>query len=351
MRVTRTTAVGLAMIIAFGVLAGSLEAAPAVQSKKAAAKTETKSSMPKEVMALIQEGLVTRQGRQDIPFDIFKSLVLPAQAGNLYPVFFFKAKNKDLGYAPSAAGSGDMESTLNVFFEFFEAGEGAAPKPIFGGRALAALRTAGAGYDPEKEDWYSLGLALPAGKYTMALVLTTPDMSKMSVGYHDITLPGPEIYQTALWPTKPGILMGLDQIDADTRPTVHRGHFTWGSVRFATNESGRIAAGDNLEVYFFVLGAAIKDPAAPRPANDLEVYFEIHDEAGEPAIKWTPQSYETYFINQPLPLLQTVQKLEDGKVVSEEKKALEAGKYTLVIAVEDKVSGKKGEARMPFEIQ
>ncbi len=350
MRITRTAAVVIA-IIAFSVLAGSLEAAPAAQSKKAAAKAETKSSMPKEVMALIQEGLVTRQGRQDIPFAIFKSLALPAQGSHLYPVFFFKAKNKDIGYVPSAAGSGDMESTLNVFFEFFEAAEGAAPKPMFGGRALAALRTDGAGYDPEKEDWYTLGLAVPPGKYTLALALTTPDMSKMSVAYHDIALPGPEVFQTALWPTKPGILVSLDQVDQDTRPTVHRGHFTWGSVRFVTNETGQISVGENLEVYFFVLGAAVKDPAAPRPANELEIYFEVHDEADEPAIKWTPLTAEAYFINQPLPLVQTLQHKEDDKVVKEEKKALEAGKYALVIKIEDKVSGKKGEARMPFEIK
>jgi hypothetical protein len=350
MKASRTIPAVLAIVIVIGIFAVALQAAPAPQSKNKAAKAEAKPQMPKEVAALIQEGLATRQGRQDMPFGFYKHLILPAQGANLYPVFFFKAKNGDLGYAPSASGSGEMETTLNVIFEILK-DEGGALKPMMWGKSQALLKADGGGYSPDNEDWYSFGMALPAGKYTLALVLMTPDMKKMSVGYHDVTLPGVEAYQDALWPTEPVIVAGMEQVEPDPRPTVHRGYFTWGAIRFVPNDSGAVGPGETLEVFFFVLGASIKDPASARPTNDLEVNFEVHGEDGNPAIKWAPTSYEAYFVNQPLPLVQTLQTTDpDGKVEKDEK-PLAAGKYTLVAKVADKVSGKTAEVKMPFEVK
>jgi hypothetical protein len=350
MKAFRTIATGLALLSVIGMLSVSAQAAPGIQDKKQEVKPPAKASMPKEVSALIQEGLAARQGRQDIPFSIFKQLVLPAQGVNLYPVFFFKAKNGDLGYVPSASGSGEMETTLNVFFQFFQPGEAGAFKPFWGGKSLAVLKSDGAGYDAEKEDWYSFGLAMPSGKYTLAMVLTTPDMKKMSVGYCDIALPGPEIFQSSLWPTEPVIVKSLDQVEPDQRPMVHRGYFTWGAIRVVSSLAGEIKAGDNLEIFFFVLGAGVKDPAAQRPVNDLEVNFEIQGQDGKTAIKWAPQAYEAYFINQPLPLVQTLQ-IKDDKGERVEKKPLPAGKYTLLAQITDKVTGTKADTKVAFEVK
>lgn len=350
MKVSRTITAGLALLFVVSFLTASAEAASGIQDKKQEVKPPAKASMPKEIMALIQEGLPTRQGRQDIPFSMLKQLVLPAQGNNLYPVFFFKAKNGDLGYAPSASGSGEMETTLNLFFQFFQPGDAGALKPLWGGKSLSVLKSDGVGYDPEKEDWYSFALASPAGKYTVALVLATPDMKKMSVGYCDVVLPGPESYQSALWPTEIVLVKSIDQVEPDQRLTVHRGSFTWGALRVVANMEGKIASGENLEILFFILGAAIKDPAAPRPANDLEVNFEVQGEDGKPAIKWAPQAYETYFINQPLPLVQTLQ-IKDDKGERVEKRPLPAGKYVLLAQVTDKVSGFKAETKVAFEVK
>jgi hypothetical protein len=346
MKAFRTIATGLALLSVIGMLSVSAQAAPGIQDKKQEVKPPAKASMPKEVSALIQEGLAARQGRQDIPFSIFKQLILPAQGVNLYPVFFFKAKNGDLGYVPSASGSGEMETTLNVFFQFFQPGEAGAFKPFWGGKSLAVLKSDGTGYDAEKEDWYSFGLAMPSGKYTLAMVLTTPDMKKMSVGYCDIALPGPEIFQSSLWPTEPVIVKSLDQVEPDQRPMVHRGYFTWGAIRVVSSLAGEIKAGDNLEIFFFVLGAGVKDPAAQRPVNDLEVNFEIQGQDGKTAIKWAPQAYEAYFINQPLPLVQTLQ-IKDDKGERVEKKPLPAGKYQIT----DKVTGTKADTKVAFEVK
>ncbi|HMA53859.1 MAG TPA: hypothetical protein VKT17_05330 [Acidobacteriota bacterium] len=351
MKASKTIGAALAFLFIVSVIALSVQAAPGPQKGKQEPKAPAKGSMPKEIAAVIQEGLATRQGRQDIPFSFVKQLILPAQQNNLYPVFFFKAKNGDLGYAPSSSGSGQMETNLLAFFEFYQPDAAGALKPKFGGRSQTVLTTGSEGYSADKEDWYSFGLALPSGKYTLALVLSTPDMKKLSVGYSDVTLPGPEAYETTLWPTDPIIVTAMDQVEPDQRPTIHRGYFTWGAAKIATNSEARVASGENLEVLFFVLGATSKDPAAQRPVLDLEVNFEVQDEAGKAAIKWAPQSYELYLVNQPLPLFQTLQKMDEkGTVLSTDKKPLPAGKYTLAVTVLDKVGNKKGEAKMAFTV-
>lgn len=354
MKASRTIMAVLTILFVVGILGASLEASPAIQGRKQEAKAPAPKapSMPKEVAAVIQEGLATRQGRQDIPFSFFKSLILPAQAQNLYPVFFFKAKNGDLGYVPNAMGTGEMETTLNVFFQFFRHSEIGTPAPDVAGRAVGALKTDGANYSPENEDWYSFALTMPAGKFTLALVLASPDMKKLSVAYCDVELPQPGVYETALWPTDPVIVNAMEQVEPDQRPTLHRAHFTWGAIKFVPNIRAEIASGENLEIFFFVLGGAPKDPAAARPVNDFEANFEVQQEDGKPAIKWAPSAYEAYFINQPLPLVQTLQKMDEkGAVLGTEKKPLDAGKYVLAVTITDKVSGKKGEAKMAFSVR
>jgi hypothetical protein len=354
MKASRTIAAALAFLFVIGVMTVSVQAAPGIQQgKKQEAKPQAKPSpMPKEVAALIQEGLATRQGRQDIPFSFFKQVVLPAQGQNLYPVVFFKARNADLGYAPSAANPAEMEATLNVFFQYFQETATGTMAPMISGRAPSLLKTEASNYSPDNEDWYSFGLAMPTGKYTLAMALTTPDMKKMSVAYTDLTLPGADTYAAALWPTDPVIITTMDQIEPDQRPTIHRGYFTWGAIKVVPNIRGDIAQGENLEVFFFVLGGSYKDPAAERPVNDFEVNFEVQYPDGKPAIKWAPQPYEAYFINQPLPLVQTLQKMnEKGEVLSTDKKPLDPGKYVLAITLTDKVSSKKAETKMGFSVR
>ena len=350
MKALKTITAGLTLLFVMSLLAVSTQAAAGIQDKKQEAKPPAKASMPKEVAALIQEGLDTRQGRQDIPFSFFKQLVLPAQGSNLYPIFFFKAKNGDLGYVPSASGSGEMETTINVFYQFFQPGDAGAFKPFWGGKSILVLKSDGAGYDAEKEDWYSFGLAMPSGKYTLAMVLATPDMKKTSVAYCDVSLPAAETNQAALWLTEPLIVKTLEQVESDQRLTIHRGYLVWGAMKVVANMTGGIASGENLEVLFFVLGAAVKDPAAVRPVNDLEVNFEVQGEDGKAAIKWAPAAFEAYLVNQQLPLVQTLQ-IKDDKGERTEKRPLSAGKYVLLANVTDKVSGLKGQTKVGFEVK
>lgn len=352
MKASRTIAAALALFVIAGLLAVSVQAAPGPQKGKPSEPKPQKASMPKEIAAVIQEGLATRQGRQDIPFSFFKTLILPAQQDNLYPVWFFKIKNADLGYAPSASGSGDMEATVNAYFQFFEPDAAGALKPKFGGKAQAVVTAPGAGFDAQKEDWYSFAMGLPHGQYTLAFVLASADMKKLSVAYSDVTLPGTDAIASALLPSEPVVVVSMDRIDPDQRPTIHRGCFTWGGIKVVANADAEIASGENLEILSFIIGATVKDPAAQQPQFDIEVNFEVQGQDGKPAIKWAPQSYEIYLVNQPLPLFQTLQTMDEkGAVTKTDKKPLPAGKYVLAVNVLDKVTGKKGETKMPFTVK
>lgn len=353
MRSRKAFFTALTLMIAVGLVAAYAEAAPAAQGRKQEVKPPApKGGLPKEIAAVIQEGLATRQGRQDIPLSFFKQIILPAQGNNLYPVFFFKAKNGDLGYAPSATGAGEMEASINVFTQFFQTEENGATRPVYSTKALAVLKTPAEGYSAEKEDWYSLALALPPSKYTLALVLATPDMKKMSVAYTDVTLPGQQTIETTLLPSDPVIVTAVEQVTPDDRVTIHRGRFNWGGLQVAANMGGEIASGQDLDILFFIIGAAPKDPTAARPTNDIEVNYEVRNTAGQPAIRWSPQTYESFYVSQQLPLVQTLQTSDEkGNVISTRKQPLAAGKYELFCQITDKVSGKKAEVKVPFEVK
>jgi hypothetical protein len=300
MKTSRTIAAALALLFVVSVLAVTVQAAPGTQ-KQQEPKASGKSQMPKEIMAAMQEGLATRQGRQDFPFTFFRQLILPAAQDSLYPIVFFKAKNGDLGYAPSAAGTGAMETTINAFFGFYQADATGALKPTkFGGRSQAVLTADAAGYSADKEDWYTFGYALPAGTYTLAMALTTPDMKKLSVGYADITLPGPESRTASLWPTDLVIVTAMDQVEPDQRPTIHRGFFTWGAAKVVANAASEVGSGENLEILFFVLGASPKDPAAPQ-GLDLEVTFEVQDQEASRPSSGLPRATRSISLISPCP--------------------------------------------------
>ncbi len=358
MKASRTFAAALALIFVVSVLAVSVQAAPGIQkNKKPAAKTAVKG-MPKEVAALIQEGLAARQGRQDIPFTFFKQLVLPARDNKVYPIYFFNAKNGDLGYAPSASGTDEMEVTLDLYFQFFQVAADGTLKAGLGGKSSPVLRTPAEGYSPDAEDFYSFDLGrlgMSPGNYTLALVLGTPDMKKLSVAYSDIDLTATAARQSGFWLTDPVIVKSAEQVEPDQQPTLHRGSFTWGGLKVVPNALNEIAVGQVLDTLFFAVGAAPKQADDPQPTNELEVVFEVRAEDGKSVIKWAPTTYDIYFVNIPLPLENTVEietTDEKGAVSKkQEKRPLAAGKYTLLVGITDKVTGKTADASMAFSVK
>ena len=351
------------------------------EPKKPEAKPAQREIIPKEIKAIMQEGLATRQGRQDIPFTIFKSLVFPVRGG-MHAVIFFKAKNSDIGYAapaaaapapknqpaqpaPAAPAAGMLEARLALALEYLQLDATGALKTYKDATFGVNLQTESAGYDPNKEEWYSFGYPLPFGKYTLVMLFThidpktgKPDIKKVGVGYYDLVLPGPDTYQNTLETTPLFFARNIEQMPSyEARPTVHKGLFTYSVLQIVPNIDSIVTAEDKaqIEILFFILGAKAKDePAAQaqpavqtsQPKYEIEINFEVQKEDGSTVIKWQPQNYVSPLVDQALPLKRT---LKTGEKT--EQKDLEAGKYMLVIKIMDKVSGLTLDKKMPFEVK
>ena len=107
---------------------------------------------------------------------------------------------------------------------------------------------------------------MPAGKYTLALVLSTPDMKKISVGYSTSPCRGRMPTRHRLWPTDPVIVTAMDQVEPDQRPTIHRGYFTWGAAKVVTNPAARSLRREPRDPLLRPRRPA-KDPAAEGPSS------------------------------------------------------------------------------------
>jgi hypothetical protein len=379
MRTPRIVVIGLVLVFSLG-----LFTAFAQDARRQDAKQPQREVIPKEIKAIIQEGLATRQGRQDIPFTIFKYLAFPVKGG-MHTVLFFKAKNADLGYAapvpaagqakqdaqaqPAAPAAGGLEARLGLALEFLQADETGALKVARDSSFPVIFQTDGAGYDPAKEEWYALGFGLPCGKYTVAMLLApldakkgTVDPKRVGVSYYDINLPGPETYQGIMETTPIFFAKSIEQMqDYERRPVVHRGLFTYSVLQIVPNIDSVVTAEDKsqIEVFFFILGAKAKEEAQapptvqpPQEKYEIEVNYEVQGTDGVAVIKWQAQNYVSPLIDQVLPLKQTKKIMDEkGVELRQEVKDLAAGKYTLVIKIADKISGFAAERKLPFEVK
>jgi hypothetical protein len=384
MKAPRFFAAALVFAVALSLVAGLAQAGPQkTPPKKPEAKPQEKIFIPKEVKAIMQEGLATRQGRQDIPVTLFKNLYFPTPSVNVQAEFFFRVANESLGFAaptaaPAAAPApgqkpkekqpapppaaeqepaGTLVANVNVFLQFLQlndGGEASIYKEVY---IPVSLQAQSAAYDPQKVEWYSVGYILPPGKYTLAMAMTSKDLKKVGVSYLDFSLPTPDTYQSSLMTTPIFFIEKMEQMQApETRVTIHQGMFTYSVLQFTPSIDNVLKVGEQVEVFFYVFGAKPKGADQPQPGQqpvyDVAVDYEVQKEDGSAAIKWAQQAYVSPVIDQPLPLKQTV-KITDakGENARTEQRDLAAGKYVMVIKIKDNVSGLTTEQKFPFELK
>lgn len=318
-------------------------------------QAQEKIFIPKEIKAMLAEGMATKQGRQDIPVSIFYNLFLPAQQ-NFHDIFFLKLKNSALGFAavpatppapaappakkgPQQAAAQEapqlLQANFYLFIQFNLVKEGAQPESVKEIYVPCTIQVPAAGYDPEAEEIYSFGYPMPAGHYLLAIAIASPDLKTVGTAYYDFNVPDPSEYAKAIDTTPVFFVKEMEQMEGvETRTVLHRGFFTYSVLKVVPNLEKTFSAGENLDIFFFVFGT---QPNA-QGKNELEVNFEV-DQGEKSAIRWAPQSYENPLVSQPLPLKQTLE-IKQGDQVRTESKDLPPGSYTLVIKIADKVSGK-----------
>ncbi|MEW5902006.1 MAG: hypothetical protein AB1715_11135 [Acidobacteriota bacterium] len=332
---------------------------------KQQAKQQEKVFIPKEIKAVLLEGLASRQGRQDISVNVSQTIFLPAQQ-NFQIVFFLKIKNSDLGYAPAMLAApepakpdkkgpqetpaqepvAELQADFNVFLQFNrldEAGAAEVYKEIY---VPTSIKVLAAGFDLEKEDLYSVGYPLPTGHYLLAMALTSRDLQKIGTAYIEFTLPDPAQFSKTMDTTPIFFVKQWDQMESVEQRTVfHKGYFTYAVLKLTPNLDRVFTAGENLDVFFYIFGTQPN----PDGKNDLEIDYEVK-KGEETAIRWALQTSSSALISQPLPLKQTV-KIKTEKEERTETRDLPAGSYTLFIKIVDKISQLTLTKTIDFEMK
>jgi hypothetical protein len=318
-----------------------------------AQEQQPREIIPQEVKALMLQGMSTQTARTDIPFDIIKLLYLQTSVPqNLHGIFFFKCKNADLGFkdiaAQAAAAEEKKEETSfqttptqlaarnNLFFHFKQL-DGPYEKDVY---VPFNQKADGASFDAEAEEFYTVGYPLPAGKYMLALAITSQDLQTIGIQYFEFTLPNPASYVNELDITPVFFAKRMEQMAAvEQTVTVHKGIFTYGAYQIEPNLDHVFNQGEALDIFFFIFGA---QPRTDDPTKvNLEIDYSIL-KGEEIIIRWATQSTEHPVVSLPLPMKQTViVKTTDEEGNSTEKteeRDLEPGTYTFSIQITDKLS-------------
>jgi len=355
----------LLIALVLGLMASLSATAQEKDKKQEPAKPAEKIFIPKEVKSVLQEGLASRKGRQDIPIDILQSLYLPARE-NFHIVFMMNIKNSDLGFAPATTAPAEpkaekkgpqetpvqepaqnLQANFNVFLEFNTLDSAGVPTVFREVYAPASIQVPAAGYDPEKVDIYSIGYPLPFGHYLLAVALTSVDLKKIGTAYYEFTIPDPAQFSKTLDTTSVFFVKQLDQMESvEQRTTFHKGYFTYSVLKVVPNLEKVFAPGENLDIFFFIFGAQ------PNPTQqfDIEVNFEVK-KGEESVLKWAAQTYTSPLISQPLPMKQTVKIKKGDEPEKIEQRDLQAGSYTLVINLLDKISQNTGVKTVDFTVK
>ena len=357
----RIVPVLIAGLISSAVLAPGLAAQKDKQEAKA--QSSQRVFIPKEIKAILEEGLSSRQGRQDIPFNIFRTTFLPAQTA-FYEVFFLKIKNGDLGYAPAmpsqiaavdavaAPTTGKLKAAFNAFLQFRKLENGVATEIVKEVYIPASVEADSEGYDPNKEDFYSIGYALFPGNYLMAMAITSLDMKKVGTQYFEFSLPDAKTMTKELDITP--MFLSKDQKDIAAPETVaalHKGYFMYSVRQITPNIENTIGVGELLDVFYYIIGSQAIEPKQPteRPTWNIEVQYEVK-KGEEAAIRFQPAAYDNPLVSHPLPMKQTLI-IKQGDQERTETKDLGPGSYTLHLKITDKISGNACEKKFDFTIK
>ena len=105
------------IVLSFGLIFGTLSTVnlnAQVQDPAKVVEELAREFIPAEILSIIKSGLDTQTPNTGIPFDIFKSLYLPAQQ-NMYGVFFFNIKNADLDFKSATQPAAAEEKEVSAF--------------------------------------------------------------------------------------------------------------------------------------------------------------------------------------------------------------------------------------------
>jgi hypothetical protein len=302
-----------------------------------------------QVAAVIDAGLAQRQTRSDIPLTYLRTLYLPAQQNQIYPIFLFKIRNADLNLTAAAEAPGMLRAKFHAFIRVYHRENGVAGAIVRERYIPFNPEENQASFQPAGENFYSLaGEIYPAGNYLLALALCTPDFTKISVVYSDFTLPDVSLLKNKLDTTPVFSVTGLQQMPvADGKIIVHKNSFVYNTLLMVPSISNEFKVGESLDLFYFILGAARPESGG---AVDLQVTYHFNKD-GRTIRTLGPAAIKNVIVSQPI-ALRYAEITKDAKGVETERKEInmEPGDYVLEIEMLDNVSKAAGKQEYKFKI-
>lgn len=348
----------------------SLILSPSLIAQGANQKAQTDKSkpiiIPDVVKKIFEEGIPTREARQDIPFTIIQHFCLPdfPVRANLHNILYFKVKNTDLGFVPLTGGAepekkkkeeetqsifqstaSRLQARAHVFLQFNRMENNVVGEVFRQVYIPVMMQVDGSSYEPDKEELYTARNLMPPGNYLLSMAIASADLKRIGTQYLECSIPDEASFTDRLETTSILLISGMKQMPSrETKASVHKGTFTFIIYEMGLNLEKVFSPGDTLELFFYILGA--------QPGEDgqyaIEINFEVM-KGEEIAIRYAPGTYTNPLIQQSLPLVQRVViKSESGE--KEEARELEAGKHILSMKITDKVTGNAVEKKVEFEV-
>jgi hypothetical protein len=305
--------------------------------------------IPPQVTAVMDAGLTLKQGRSDIPMTYLKTLYLPAQQNQVYPVFLFQLKNADLGFAAAPEDPALLKSGHLVFIRVYRVTSGAPAEIVKERNIHLDLQEAQSEFKPEAMNYYSIaGDIYPAGSYLLVLALSTPDYAKIAVAYVEFQLPDFSQLNGKLASTPVFSVRELQMLPAaETKMIIHKNSFIYNTLLLSPNLTNEFKPSESLDLFYFILGGK---PDAATNALNLQITYTFKKD-GQQIDKLTPLTVASPIISQPIALTFTeVTRDAKGKETARQEKLLDPGEYILEIEMLDNVSKAKGLQEFKFAI-
>ena len=241
-----------------------------------------------------------------------------------------------------------LQARSHIFIQFNKLEAGVPGKVAFEVYAPVNMEVDSSDFVPDREEIYSVGYSLPGGNYLASIAIASQNLEKIGTQYYEFSIPDPTSFTDKIDTTPLFFFKTMSDLPApETTPVVHKGCFTYSFLQFEPNFAGTFSSGGYLEIFYYIFGAQLGADGK----YTIEVDYGVL-KGEEKVIGWAPETYTINqpLIDQPLPLIKTVL----IKSESEEKqvqKPLEPGKYTVSLAITDKVSGKSVNKTIDFEVK
>ncbi len=300
--------------------------------------------IPKEVGTVFDQGVTTKTPNTDIPIKFLQYFYFPAQQNHLHTIFLFKMKNQDLDFQEMKQETSQKESSqeenplelvadLNAFLRFYKIEKGNVIGIFKEVYIPVQIKKKKKDFNPEEENFYSVGYPLPPGNYLLAMAVTSVSLTKIGTFYTEFELPNPLNLKNELILTPIVFLKSYKELPTpETMPNVHLNSFRYSILSIVPRLNLVFSNTEQPDVFYYIFGVKT-NPETKK--FEIEISYRIL-KGKEEVIKFKPAIFEFPLISHPLPL-----KIKD--------KFIEPGEYTLEIKIVDKVSNASVTKKINFK--